>query len=477
MSSAKTPSTPPAPAPPGGFAADRIWAEDLAMALVDAARKLGASACDATVGLSASLDASARDGAIEDVTRSQSRSAGLRVIVDGKQGFATSSDAPVTAADIEDLARTAVGLAALSSTSPHNVVLQGAAMTANEIRDAGDALKTWDEVTALLDPTWAVTQALATERIVRGYDGVAGVRDVSAALRRGLFAMATSTGFLGTVRGTTAQLSCSAVVQDGTKKQVDSWWSQGRSIHGVQAADVVAGEAARRALLRRGARRLPSQSMAVIFDPNMARGFFGGVLGVLCGEAVARKQSWLLDAVGAQVLPAGLVLVDDPLAVGGFASRAFDGEGQPSEQRVIVDDSGRLTGFLLDGRSAARLGMASTAHAGRGSTSLPHAAPTNTSLLGGRGDLASIIADTKNGLLVTKMLGRGADATTGDLSRGAAGFYVKDGEIAYAVEDLTVAGNARSMLLALDSVGADLDERSALRVPSLRFASLSVGGT
>ncbi|MDP2344794.1 MAG: TldD/PmbA family protein [Deltaproteobacteria bacterium] len=477
----KPPSTPPllvaAMGDPTRFIADRVWAEDLAMALVDAARKLGASACDATVGLSASLSASARDGAVEDVTRSQSRSAAVRVIVDGRLGLATSSDAPISAADIDDLARTAVALAELSSSSPHNVVLPGASLTANEVRDAGDALLTWDDATALLDPAWCVAQALETERIVRGYDGVSGVRDVSAGLRRGLFALATSTGFLGSMRGTTAQLSCSAVVEDGTKKQVESWWSQGRSTQSVQAADVVAGEAARRVLARRGARRVPSESMAVIFDPNMARGFFGGVLGVICGEAVARKQSYLLDAVGKQVLPPGLVLVDDPLLVGGFASRAFDGEGQLSEKRVIVDDAGRLTGFLLDGRSAARLGLQTTGHASRGSTSLPHASPTNTTLSGGRGDLASIIAETKKGLLVTKMLGRGADATTGDLSRGAAGFYVEDGAIAFPVEDMTIAGNARDMLLSLDRVGADLDERSALRVGTVRFANVSVGGT
>ena len=478
MMNGKPPTTPPSAVDPQRLSADeRLWAEDLAMALVDAARKLGASACDATVGMSASLQASARDGAVEDVTRSQSRSAAVRVIVDGKLGLATSSDAPITAAEIEDLARTAIALASLSSSSPHNVVLPGAALTANELRDAGDALLTWDDATALLDPAWTVAQALETERIVRAVDGISGVRDVSAGLRRGLFALATSTGFLGSLRGTTAQLSCSAVVEDGSKKQVESWWSQGRSTQAVQRPEVVAHEAARRALARRGATRLPSQSMPVIFDPNMARGFFGGVLGVICGDAVARKQSFLLDAVGTRILPAGLLLVDDPLLPGGFGSRAFDGEGQASRQQVIVDDGGRLTGFLLDGRSAARLDTVTTGHASRGSTSLPHASPTNTTLSGGRGDLASIIADTKNGLLVTKMLGRGADSTTGDLSRGAAGFLVKDGAIAFPVEDLTIAGNARDMLLALDRVGADLDERSALRVPSVRFSSLSVGGT
>lgn len=467
----KPPSTPPV------VVEDRVWAEDLAAALVEAAKKLGATACDATAGMSASLSASARDGAVEDMTRSQSRSAAIRVIVDGKLGFATSSDAPTSAADIEELARTAVQLAALSTSSPHNVVLEGAALSAAEVRAMGDALLTWDDATAALDGGWCAAQALLCEKIVRGHDGVVGVRDVSASVRRGVFALATSTGFVGSLRGTTAQLSCSAVVDDGSKKQVDSWWSQARAMSGVDEARVVADEAARRALSRRSARRLPSQALPVIFDPQMARGFFGGVLGVVCGDAVARKQSFLAGAVGERVLPPGLLLVDDPLLPGGFASRAFDGEGQASQKKIIVDDAGRLTGFLLDGRSAARLSTTTSAHASRGTTSLPHASPTNTTLTGGEGDLASIIAATKKGFFVTKVLGRGADSTTGDLSRGAAGFYVDDGAIAFPVEEVTIAGNARQLLLAIDRVGADVDARSSLRLPSIRFAEMAIGGS
>ncbi len=466
----KPPSTPPAPID------DRVWAEDLCAALVEAAKKFGAQASDATAGLSASLSASARDGAVEDVTRSQSRSAAVRVIVDGKLGFATSSDAPTTPDEIEDLARTAMQLAALSTSSPHNIVLAGAAISAAELRAAGEALSTWDDVTARLDGAWCAEQALLCEKIVRGHDGVSGVRDVSAGVRRGVFALATSTGFVGSLRGTNAQLSCSAVVEDGSKKQVDSWWSQARSIGAVDAPVVVADEAARRALSRRNGRRIASQALPVIFDPQMARGFFGGVLGVVCGDAVARKQSFLAAAVGERVLPTGLLLVDDPLLVGGFASRAFDGEGQLSQRRVIVDDAGRLTGFFLDGRSAARLSSSSTASASRGTTSLPHASPTNTTLTGGSGSLDDIIKATKKGFLVTKVLGRGADSTTGDMSRGAAGFYVDDGAIAFPVEEVTIAGNARELLLAIDRVGADVDARSSLRLPSLRFAEMAIGG-
>ena len=458
---------------------DRVAAEELAQAMVEAARRAGASAADATVGLSASLSASARDFAIEDITRSQSRAAAIRVVVDGKLGFATSSDAPRNADEIDELARTAVGLARLASESAHNVILPGAALSADEARAAGDDLLLWDDETALLDPTWATDRALAMERIVRGHDGVTGVRDVAVGLRRGVLALATSTGFLGSTRGTTASLSCSAVVQDGQggKLQVESWWAAARAMSRLPESATVANEAARRALSRRGARAIPSGTMPVIFDPGMARGFFAGVIGALSGGAVARRQSWLADGLGEVIMPTGTVLLDDPLLPGGFASRIFDGEGQASRRQVIIDDAGRLLTFLLDARSAARLGKSSTGHASRGATSLPHPSSTNTTLSGGQGDLSSIVGETGRGLLVTRLLGRGADPTTGELSRGAAGYLIEDGVIGAPVEGVTIAGNARDMLRDIDRVGADVDERSALRVPTIRFASLSVGGT
>jgi PmbA protein len=457
---------------------DRLAAEELASAIVQAAHRAGVVFCDATVGTSASLDVAARDGSVEDITRSQSRAAAVRVIVDGRLGFATSSDAPTTAAEVDELVATAVGLARLSSASPHNVVLPGAVRSPEEWRAAGDALATWDEPTAHLDVKWAAQEALAMERIVRGHDGVIGVRDVSASCRRGVFALASSSGFVGSLRGTNASIACSAVVDDGGRKlQVESSWSAARALGRLAPPATVADEAARRALARRGARRVPSAEVAVILDPAMTRAFFAGVLGVVCGEAVARKQSFLQDAVGRHVLPPGTTLVDDPLLPGGFASRAFDGEGQRTARRVIIDEAGRLTGFLLDGRSAARLGGQTTGHAARGATSLPSAAPTNTTLVGGHGDLASILAETRRGLLVTRVLGRGADPTTGDLSRGVAGFWIDDGAIAFPVAGVTMAGNARELLLSIDRVGADVDERSALRVPSIRFAAVALGGS
>lgn len=458
---------------------DRVVAEALARMLVDAAIRAGASAADATVGLSASLSASARDGGIEELSRSQSRAAAVRVVVDGRLGFATSSDAPSGNDEIDELAATAVGLARLSGESPHNVILTSSLASPQQLRADADALFTWDDACAALDPVWATRQALEMDRVVRGVVGIAGVRDVSASVRRGVFALATSTGFVGSTRGTTASLSCSAIIKDGSsgKLQSESWWEASRRLAGLKDPEAVAMTAAQRALARRGARPIPSATLPVIFDPTTSRAFFSGILGALAGSAVARRQSFFADALGEVVMPAGLSLVDDPFMVGGFASRVFDGEGQASQRLTLVDDAGRLCSFLLDARSAARLGRRSTASAGRGATGLPHPSPTNTTLVGGTGDLDSIVAQTPRGLLVTRLLGRGADPTTGEMSRGASGFLIEDGAITHPVEGVTIAGNARQLVLGIDRVGADIDDRSALRVPTIRFAEVAVGGT
>ena len=455
---------------------DRVWAEELAMALVDAAKKAGADACDATVGLSSSIQASARDGAIEDLEKSASRAAAVRVIVEGRLGFATSSDAPLTPRDVGDLAATAVALARLAGPADHNVILPPGGLSPAEIRAAGDALQTFDDVTAAAGPDWAAAQALLMEHVVRGHEGVVGVRSVSAGARRGIFALASSTGFVGSTRGTSCSLSCSAVVEDGARKQIEGWWSAARALHLLEDPASVADEAARRALARRGARKVPTTRAAVVFDAPTARGFLSAIVSGMSGEAIARRQSFLLGKKDDVVFVPGFPLVDDPSLPRGLASRPFDGEGQVGRRTILIDEHGRLVTWLHDGRSATRLGEPPTGHAARGATSLPMPSPTNTTLGGGRGDLASVVKETPRGLLVTRMLGHGPDMTTGDYSRGAAGYWIEDGAIAFPVEEVTIAGHMLDMMKGIDRVGADLDLRSSLRVPCLRFAELSIGG-
>ena len=455
-----------------------VWARDLACELVEAATRAGASACDAAVSSGSSLSASARDGEIEDVSRSSSRAAGVRVIVDGRLGFATSADAPHDATAVAELARTAVQLARMSTPSDNNVIPVAPVVSIADVDALARRLRMFDPDVASAPPSWAIDKALEMERVVRAQAGISGVRDVSAATRRGMFALATSTGFSGAYHGTSVQLAASGVVEDeGGKKQIESWWSAGRTFAALAEPGDVALEAARRALSRKGARKVPSTRAPVIFDPSMARGFLGAVLGALSGDAIARKQSFLADALGEVVWIAGTTLVDEPHLIGGLGSRPFDGEGLPTHKTTLIDGDGRACTYLLDARSARRLGMTPTGHAARGATSLPGPSTSNVTLAGGSGDLASLVRETKRGLLVTRLLGHSPQMSTGEYSRGASGFWIEDGAIAFPVEEVTIAGQMREMMRGIDRVGADLDERSSVRAPSLRFAELAISGS
>ena len=450
------------------------WARELAGALVDAAKKAGADAADAAVGLGSALSASARDGAVEDVTRSTWRAAGLRVVVGGRLGFATSADAPLDARGIRALAETAVALARVSTPSDDNVLPPAAADASAAGREA--ALGTWDDATAELGADWACANALAMESALRKVPGIASARDVSAACRRGILALATSSGFVGAQRGTSASLSCSAIVEDGARKQSERDWDSARAAARLRHPEEIARKAAERALARPGARKIATTRAPVLFEPSISRGFFGALLSGISGDLVARRRSFLRELKGERILPSGLGVVDDPGLHGGLASRIFDGEGLATPRTEIVDDAGVLLTFLHDAKSAHRLGEAPTGHAARGATTLPHPAPTNTLIEGGQGTLEDLIAATPRGLLVTGLLGHGPDLVTGEYSRGASGFWIEDGEVAFPVGELTIAGHMLDMLRGIDKVGADAEARAALRAPSIRFAELAISG-
>jgi len=459
------------------YESDLTWSTTLAERLVSAATAAGADACDAAVGTGSSLTARARDGEIEDVTRSSSRGAGVRVVKDGKLGFATAAAAPSTDDEVRALAESAVALARVSTTSPHNVVLPATAPTGDALKALVASLALFDDETADAGADWATRLAIEGERVARAHQGIAGVRDAGASARRGTFALATSTGFVGGYGGTSANVWVSALIDDGPKKQVDGWWSAARRIADLDTMESVAHEAARRTLARKGARKIPSGRMPVVFDPSMARTFFGAVLAALNGDAVARKASFLAGHVGEHVLVEGISLVDDPHLSRALGSHPFDGEAQKVDRATLIDEGGVLRSYLLDARSAARLGQKTTGHASRGAMGTPHPSSSNVTVVGGSGSFESIVRETERGIVVTHLLGHSPDLITGEYSRGAAGFLVERGEIVSPVEEITIAGDMREMMRGLDRVGADLDRRGALLAPTIRFRELMVSGS
>jgi PmbA protein len=459
-------------------AEEHAWAQDLATQLVEQTRKAGAQACDATVGVGASVSARARDGQVEKVTRSSSRGAGVRALVDGRLGFATSAQAPTTPEAVAELARTAVELAHISSPSEHNRIPDATAPSGAELDDAVARLALWHDDVAAAEAGWAAENALTMDRVLSSEEGITRVREIGAGTHRGIFALATSTGFCGGYGGTSASLSASGLAEEeGGKKQVDGWWHAARRFAELDAPEAIAKRAAERVRARVGARKVPTTKAPVIFDPQMAKTFFGAILSAINGDAVSRKASFLSGHMGEIVLAPGVAIDDDPTIPGAFGSRPFDDEGLATRAMPLIDEDGRLLTWLLDARSASKLGLSPTGHASRSSMSQPHPSSSNVEVRGGQGDLDSIIRGTERGLLVTSLLGKSPNMITGEYSRGASGVWIENGEIVHPVEEVTIAGEMLEMMKGIDRVGADHDRRSSLCAPTIRFATLSISGS
>ncbi|MFA5028950.1 MAG: metallopeptidase TldD-related protein, partial [Candidatus Methylomirabilota bacterium] len=249
----------------------------------------------------------------------------------------------------------------------------------------------------------------------------------------------------------------------------------GRRLGDLQPPEEVGREAARRALRRLGARRVATARVPVVFDPEMAAGLLRSLGGAVSGGAIYREASFLAGKLGTRVASPLLSVVDDGRMPGGLGSRPFDGEGLPTRRTVVIRD-GILQSYLLDTYSGRKLGMASTGNASRGFASPPTAGPTNVCILPGPHAPEEIIRSVARGLYVTELIGFGVNLVTGDYSRGAAGLWIEQGELAYPVEEITIAGNLGEMLERIEMVGDDLAWRGTIASPTLKIAEMTVAG-
>jgi PmbA protein len=284
-----------------------------------------------------------------------------------------------------------------------------------------------------------------------------------------------SLGMRGSDESAQHGISCMPVARDASGMQTDYWLSVGRRLADLEAPADVGREAARRALRRLGARRVPTAEVPVVFDAITARSLLGNLAACLSGYAVYRQASFLSGRLGQPIASARVTVIDDGRLPGGLGSKPFDGEGLPTRRNRLVD-AGRLETWLLDSYSARKLGMASTGNASRGVGSAPGVGATNLWLEPADASLAEIVADTRRGLLVTSLFGHGFNAVTGDFSRGAAGLWIEDGRLTHPVEEITIAGNLGQMLLDVDAVGSDLLWQGRVASPSLRVARMTVAG-
>jgi PmbA protein len=385
---------------------------------------------------------------------------------------ATTSTSDLTAHGIERCVADALELCALSEPDP----FAGPAAPELLSKPPYPELELFDPSIDAIDAEQAIVQARRAERAAFDADPRITLSEGATFSRTsGASALVLSSGFQGAVRGSYAALSVAPVVEDeGGKKRRGHYYSASRLSQDLEAADFIGQEAARRTLRKLGAQKIATTEAAVVFDPDVARSLVGSLAGCIVGGALWRKSSYLLEREGSDVASSLVTIVDDPLIRRGPGSRPFDGEGLASRKNVIVE-RGQLKGFLLDCYSARKLGRESTASAGRGGGSIG-ASTSNFLLLAGATPAAEIIKTTARGLYVTELMGFGFNPITGDFSRGAAGFWIENGELTFPVSEITISSTLDAMLKAVDAVGDDLELKTSTASPTLRVASMTISG-
>lgn len=440
----------------------------LAQALLDRATRAGATAADVLVVAGRSVSVDIRDGALEHAERAEGLDLGLRVLVGGRQACVSSSDgSPDTLAA---MAERAVAMAREAPEDPYAGLADPAQLS--DRRDgAGLDLLDTDPAPS---PERLLDMARAAEDAARAVAGVSRSDGAAAGWGRRDMVLAASNGFVGGYGREATSVSCTAITGSGTGMERD--WAHEARVRQSDLPDpaTVGRQAGERAAARAGARKPPGGAFPVLYDERVASGLIGHLVGAINGASVARGSSWLREAMGQQVLPRGMDLIEDPHRPRIGGARPFDAEGLPTTRRAWVQD-GVLTGWVLDLASARQLGMAPTGNATRGTTAPPRPGTANLDLTQGTASREDLVRDMGTGLLVTSMLGATINPTTGDYSRGASGFWVQGGQIAYPVNECTIAGNLRDMLLRLTPAN-DARPWGGARVPSLLVEGLTLAG-
>jgi PmbA protein len=445
--------------------------QDLAAGVVEQARKRGADVAEATARRGFDLSVRVRLGAPELVEEAGHRSVALRVIRDQRVALSSTSD--ISPAGLERLVHDALELAELSEPDPWAGPADPSELATGPFPD----LDLYDPAVGGIDAEEALGIAILAERTALESDPRLKLSEGASFSRStGTSAMVLSSGFSGILRGSYASLVVSPVVEDeGGKKRRGHYWTAHRHRAALESPEAVGQEAARRTLAKLAARKVPTAEAPIVFDPDVARSLLGSFASCILGGAVWRKSSYLLDREGTQVASSLVTVIDDPEIPRGPGSRPYDGEGLRSRRNVVIE-AGILKTFLLDSYSARKLGRRSTASGARSGGAVS-ASTTNFVLQKGDTSRDEIVASTRTGLYVTELMGFGFNAVTGDFSRGAAGFWIEEGKLAFPVSEVTISSNLDTMLKNIDAVGDDLELKSSTAAPTLRVSSMTISGT
>lgn len=442
--------------------------EALSKALLHAAKEAGADSADAMAVRGTSLSVDVRGGTLEQAERSEGVDIGLRVFVGKRSANVSASD--TSTRTIEEMAVRAIAMAKEAPEDPYS-----------GLADPDQLATRWDvDALELCDPTDEPSpqalqdDAARAEAAGLAVKGISQVQSASAAYGAQQVYLAATNEFEGGYSRTDRGLSCVTIAGTGTGMERDYDGDSRIFQADLRSPEDIGTSAGQRTLARMDARKPPTGAFPVLFDERISSTLIGHLLSAISGAAIARGASWLRDAMGEQVLPDGLSIIEDPHRPRTSGSRPFDGEGLPTTRRVIVHN-GTLKGWTLDLATARKLGLKPTGNAARGTGSNPNPAVWNIALTQGDATRDDLIKQMGTGLLVTSMIGSTINSNTGDYSRGASGLWVENGEITHAINECTIAGNLREML---GSVVPANDARTHLSrvVPSLLVPGMTLAG-
>lgn len=463
MSQATSKAPTAAQTTPHGFSHSRAQFEELTDFALQHAKKLGASDAGVDVSEGYGLSVSVRKGELENVERNRDKSLGVTVYLGHRRGNASTSD--FSHAAIERTVQAAYDIARFTAEDP----VAG-------LPDEKDIAQHHPDLD-LYHP-WHVSSEAAAELALRceaaafkTSKGITNSEGAGVSAQHSHFFSAHTHGFRGGYASSRHSLSVAPIAGKGDDMQRDAWYSSMRAANELASPEAVGRYAAERALSRLKARKIATTQCPVLFESPLAAGLLGSFVQAVSGGALYRKSTFLLDSLGKQVFPKHLDILEDPHVMRGKGSSPFDDEGVVTRERKVVD-AGRVQGYFLSTYSARKLGMPTTGNAG-GS----HNLTMRSRLTQAGDDLDEMLRKLGTGLFVTEMMGQGVNYVTGDYSRGASGFWVENGRIAFPVQEITIAGNLKDMFLGLEAIGADVYNFGAKTVGSVLINRMKIAGS
>lgn len=444
--------------------------EQMAKDAVARALELGATGAECTIAEGEEFSAGVRMREVESLKQAGSRGAGIRVLAGRNTGSSRTSD--LSPKGIEEMVRSAIDLARVTTEDPH-----AGLPDPEELGSVSTPLQLYDDAIAELDTDWKIAQArLAEDTALSADPRIQNSEGASFDSYLGARAFANSSGFSGSYRTSSCGLSVVPIAKgENGGMERDYWHTSSRRASAIESAEEVGRRAAARAVRRLNPRKIATQKAPIIFEPRTARQLLGEICDTVNGGAIYRQASFLAGKLGEKVASEELTIIDDATMPGLFGSVPFDDEGVVSRRTVVID-RGVLKSYLLNSYCARKLGLKTTGNASRGLSGNAGVGTGNFHIAAGVVTEEDMIASVRQGLYVTELIGATANTVTGDYSSGAAGMWIENGELAYPVSEITIAGNLKQMLMDVSQIGSNLEFRGSIASPTIMIQEMTISG-